>query len=180
MSAKPLSVLCDADHHKLIVLPWSDTCCRCWALQGSSQTEFQNIVCLPGRRYCPTWPPAFAAGAKSRGNCCHSGSQQHKLCILSLIMLIVAIQLHQLPISASSQDPLPAVLSKDNSDGTLVARHFRALPHHKFDQRATPHQQTTILCTAQNLQQQFIHSLIRYTSSFKVRCSSSTAALAAC
>jgi hypothetical protein len=54
----------------------------------------------------------------------------------------------QLPISASSENPLPVVLSKDNRDGTLVARHFRALPHHKLDQRATPHQQIAILCTA--------------------------------
>ncbi len=60
----------------------------------------------------------------------------------------------QSPISASSQDPLPAVLSEDNSDSTLVARHFRALPHHKLDQCTTPHQQIAILCTAQNLQQQ--------------------------
>ncbi len=79
-------------------------------------------------------------------------------------MPIVAFQL---PISASSQDPLPVVLSEDNSDSTLMARHFRALPHHKLDQRAAPHQQTAILCTAQNLQQQLHHSPIGYMSSLR-------------
>ena len=79
-------------------------------------------------------------------------------------MRIVAVQL---PISASSQDPLPVVLSKDNSDGTLMAPHFRALPHHKLDQRATPHQQIAILSTAQNLQQQFHHSPTGYMSSLR-------------
>ncbi len=74
-------------------------------------------------------------------------------------MLIVAIEL---PISASSEDPVPAVFSEDNSDGTLVARHFGALPHHKLNQRTTPHEQTAILSTAQNLQQQVHNSLIRY------------------
>ena len=64
-------------------------------------------------------------------------------------MLILAVQV---PIGASSQDPLPVVLSEDNSDGTLMARHFRAVPDHKLDQRTTPHQQIAILCTAQNLQ----------------------------
>ena len=81
-----------------------------------------------------------------------------------MFMIIVAVQL---PISASSQDPLPAGFSKDNSDGTLVARHFRALPHHKFDQRTTPHQQIAILCTAQNLQQQLHHLNVGYMSSVK-------------
>lgn len=79
-------------------------------------------------------------------------------------MLIVAFQL---PISASSQYPLPAVLSKDNSDSTLMARHFRALPHHKLDQRATPHQQIAILCTAQNLQQHLHYSPVDYMSSLR-------------
>ena len=67
-----------------------------------------------------------------------------------------------LPVNASSEDPLSVVLSKDDSDGASVARHLRALAHHKLDQAPTPHQQAAILCPTQHLQAATRSTMLRY------------------